>query len=343
MRRVRSVARLALVFAVLAVTSSAWAQTVAVVTTSPAGDSAATYLESQIDYPVQRRTTEHAAETDALMAEARAHWQEDLVVVIDADNAVIRVLRPRDGTVASRTLDKQTASAPYAISLAAVELLELVNNAPSAKKPATRAPPKTKPPPPPPAQRLAIAPWLGALFVQNGDVGLLQPIVGVELQLKKDRSGLWYSFGLNAAGLTSAERRQAIFFANGSSEPGSVTYRRDQVALRAGVGHRQASGCALGFFDIAAAHISVTARDASDQKLGTSARWAPLLLSLGGELRYALGAGFYAGIGAGLAWLPSAHRYYAAPANSPVRTAVFREGVFEFRAQPISLIWESQP
>src|SRR5204863_7771353 len=123
---------IAMLGALAVCSTAALADTVALITATPASDAAARYLSAQIDLPVVRRYSANARHLDKLVEEARASWREDLVVIVDADRAVVSVVRPADGTIGSRALSSSAARAPYAIALAAVELLELVRGAPPA-------------------------------------------------------------------------------------------------------------------------------------------------------------------------------------------------------------------
>src|SRR5689334_14205334 len=111
----------AVVVALVAFTSLATAETIAIVFASPASDEAARYFRTQVDQSVPQIETANARDLEALVREARRRWRKDLIVVIDADRATVSVVRPWDGTISSRALDLRANSAPYAVALAAVE------------------------------------------------------------------------------------------------------------------------------------------------------------------------------------------------------------------------------
>ena len=91
-------------FALLLETNALAVSTVAVVTAGAGAEPAAHYLETQLDHPAVRRHSENARHLDALVAEARAGWHEELVVIVDTERAVVSVVRPEDGTIGSRRL-----------------------------------------------------------------------------------------------------------------------------------------------------------------------------------------------------------------------------------------------
>jgi hypothetical protein len=322
-------------------TATLRAQTVAIVTATPAAEEAARHLASQLEGGVTRRVSVHAEEPILLMNEARARWPEDLVVVLDADRAMVRVLRPWDGTVASRSLDPEAAEAPYAMALAAAELLEIVENAPPAD--AASLPPRKASRPVERPLRASPAISVGALqsLSADGDIGLLQPTVGVDVQLSRQLSALWYHIGLHAAGVLGQRRVEPLVLPGGPDENAYVVYNRDEVSLRAGPGHRYGNGSAAAWLGAGLSRIHVTAFDQFGNEVESDARFTGWL-GLGGELRYGFIDDLAMAFGGGLVWLPSRSRFFTSPDGAGDDTPAFEEGSVEVRAC-LAVVWEGRP
>jgi hypothetical protein len=313
---------------------AAVAETVALVTASSSSDEAARYLATQIDLPVVPRETVNARRLDALVAEARASWHEDLVVVIDTDNAVVSVVRPADGTIGSRALSPTAVSAPYAVALAAVELLEIVRSAPPARSAALPAPETAAI-----GTRWSFDAGVVQSVTTSGNIGLLQPSIGADLELGRPRRSVWFSVGLHATGLAPIRRQQVLLLADGPDDRGIIQYGKNELGLRLGAGHRQGAAGAVGWIDTGLAFIDTQAIDRAGTTIASDQRTA-FWLGAGGELRYALAAGFSLGLGAGLAWFPVTSRFYTSLPGAPTTVLAFDEGNFEFRGRA-SVIWES--
>ena len=308
---------------------------VAIVIASPAGDSAARYLATQIDLPTVRRASDNARQPDLLVKEARAKWHEDLVVVVDPDRATVSVLRPSDGTIGSRTLSAEAAAAPYAVALAAVELLEIVRNAPPAHTP-TEQPPSSRGV----VVRLAFDAGVIQSVGTSGNLGLLEPTIGFDVGFSRRSSPVWLLTGIHASGLVPSERDLTLILPTGPTR-GSVEYRRDEVSLRFGIGHRDGPSAVFGWADLGLAFIRLNAQDSRGTFSVVDERTS-IWLGLGAELRYTVVGGFALGIGAGVAFLPVSSRFHASPQGSTSELTALREDGVELRARA-SLIWEIDP
>jgi hypothetical protein len=318
---------------VLACARNALAEdSVAVLTASPASEDAARYLSNQTDLAVVRRTSSNARNLDALLEEARTDWREPLVVVIDADRRVVSVLRPQDGTISSRTLAPSAAAAPYVVAVAAAELLDLVQHAPTAT--ATQA----EPPSPGTAARLALQLGVMQTVAVNGQIGLLQPTVGADVAFARRASPLWFGVGLHATGLSPMRRRQVLSLGSGADPGGTIKYERNELALRVLVSHRQGHVAATAWGDLGFAFVRASALDSASNVVADDSRQA-LWLGLGAEFRYSLFAGVSLGLAIGGAWFPVTSQFYASPAGDPAIPA-FEESAFDLRACA-SLGWET--
>jgi hypothetical protein len=311
------------------------ARAVAIVTASPASEAAARYLSTQIDLPTVRRDSENARRLDLLMTEARNRFPEDLVVVVDAERASVSVLRPSDGTSGSRALGEQAARAPYAVALAAVELLEIVRNAPPAHAPAE--------PPPPRTLLVRISTDIGIIqsVGTTGSVGLLEPTAGVDVGFARPGSHVWLLGGIRVAGLVPTTHDFTLVLPSGDYSRGRIEYGRDDLSLRFGVAHRQGPSAVFGWADLGVAFIHVHSQDSTATYTTTDHRSA-IWLGFGAELRYTVVGGLALGIGAGVAFLPVASRFYSSPLGSSTQLVALREDPVDLRARA-SVIWEFEP
>lgn len=338
----RGVAVAAVVVVIGALARSAGAEPIAVVIRSERGEAAAEFLATQIKDQIVVRHSRYLDDPAKLLEEARAGWGERLVVVLDARRAIVRVIRTTDGTITARSLDPVAAEAPYAISLAAVELLGIVKTAPEAR---TTLP--VEPPVPPPdsgKRRARIGPVISfgvqQTLATSGDVLLLQPTLAVEARLLRE-TGTWFSLGAHAAGLTSQTRSQLLVLPDGPDEDASVEYGRNELALRLGIGHRQGIGSITGWTNLGVAVVDVEARDGQGRHVAGDDR-AAFWLGIGGELRYGFGKGVSMGLGAGGAFYPVTSQFFATPRGAAVPVSAFEESRFELRGRLV-LVWEKIP
>lgn len=308
---------------------------VAVLTTSPAAEEAARYLASQTDLTVVRRWSINTRNLGLLLQEARAAWREPLVVVLDAELRVVSVLRPEDGTISSRALAPSAASAPYVVAVAAAELLDLVQHAPSAS-PATVS--EGSPPPPGTLARLLLDAGVLQTVAANGQIGLLQPTVGFDFSFARRGSTLWLGGGLHASGLGELRREQVLAVPMGINPNGSIEYTRNEVSLRVLLTHRQGPIAATGWGDLGFAFVKAQTFDSAGSTLSTDRRQA-LWLGLGAEFRYSLFEGFSLGLGVGAGWFPVTSQFYAS-APGATKVPAFEESSLDLRARA-SLGWET--
>jgi hypothetical protein len=314
---------------------------VALVVTSPAGEPAARYFTTQVEQPIARRSSAHTGRLDILIVEARLYWPERLVVVIDLDRKTVSAARPADGTVATRLLSADAVRAPYAVALAATELLELVDNTPLARSAPVNPPVTAEPEPAKAESSASVSPTVsgGVELAQSssGDVGLIQPILGVDLRFLSTSSPLWFSAGAHVGGLVGRTRRQPLGLPDGPDADATVDYNRNQVAVRGALAHESGEGAAVAYLDLGASSIGVTARDSGGRIVKEDARLA-VFGGFGGELRRSLIQGLWLAVGAGIAFFPVTSHFLASPENSDAKIAAFEEGHLEARVH-LSLIW----
>jgi hypothetical protein len=174
----------------------------------------------------------------------------------------------------------------------------------------------------------------------SGNLGLLEPTIGFDVGFSRRSSPVWLLAGVHASGLVPSERDLTLILPTGPTR-GSVEYRRDEVSLRFGIGHRNGPSAVFGWADLGVAFIRLNARDS----LGTFSvvdERTSIWLGLGAELRYTVVGGFALGIGAGVAFLPVPSRFYASPQGSTTELTALQEDGVELRARA-SLIWEFDP
>lgn len=331
----RSAARVSLALVLL--TRLASAERIGVVSATAEAEAAAHYLEEQVDSVTERRTARHARAPDLLIGEARG-WGDDLVVVLDPARRTVSVVRPADGTVGSRTLSRGVVEVPYAVALAAVELLQIVREAPIVRR--VETPPKVAPPP-------AALPWLSldVGLVQsaatNGDIVLLQPTAGADVAVLRTPESSWLSLGLHATGLAPMQREQVLVLPEGVEPRGVIEYERSELSLRTSFGHRYGVGAAVAFTEVGLAFVTARARDASDRPVASDSH-AAFWLGAGGELRYSLVGGLSLGLGVGCLVLPVTTRFHASPPRSRNEVTALAEGNLDLRAR-LSVLWELPP
>jgi hypothetical protein len=306
---------------------------VAVITASPASEEAARYLSSQTDLTVVRRTSINARNLTGLLEEARAAWRERLVVVLDADFRVVSVIRPEDGTISSRALAPSAAVAPYVVAVAAAELLDLVQHAPSAT-PGTVS--EGSPPPLGTLARLVLDAGILQTVAVNGQINLLQPTGGLDFMFARRGSPLWLGGGVHATGLGQFQRDQVLTLQNGAEVDGSIEYRRSELSLRVLLTHRDGRVAATVWSDLGFAFVK-TETFSSVGLLSTDRRQS-LWLGLGAEFRYSLVDGLSLGLGVGAGWFPVTSQFYASAPGAPPVLA-FEESSFDLRVRA-SLGWE---
>ena len=335
-RRPVFVAGAAFAACIMGLSSRAGAETIVVVTASPSSEAAVGYFRTQVDAPVTSLDTSNARDLEALVHEARHKGRLDLIVVIDVERATVSVVRPWDGTISTRELDERATSAPYAVALAAVELFEIVRTAPRAHAAALPGPP-----PSPILPRAAVGIGLVESVSKNGEIGLLQPTTGIDIELSRDPGSWWLAFGVHGTGLSPMRRTQVLLLPKGPDQKGSIEYARSEVSLRLSIGDRKGQSAAVGWLDLGAAVARTTAYDQTVTAVATDQRTL-FWLGVGGELRYTLGADFSLGIGAGGAFLPVTSEFFVSPPGDKAPVTGFEESSVEFRAT-IALIWESPP
>jgi hypothetical protein len=223
------------------------------------------------------------------------------------------------------------------VALAAVELVDIVRSAPSARAAALPASePESV------TVRLAVDVGLVQSVADSGDVGLLQPTAGADVQLQGSQSSLWLGVGVHGTGLSPMRRKQLLILQGGPDDGGTIEYARNEISLRPSAGHRRGATTAAASLDLGLAFVDVSAESREGVTVATDSRTA-FWLGLSGDLRYSLDYGFALGVGAGGAWFPVATRYLASPppqqAGDPGVVA-FDEGQVDFRAR-VSLFWEA--
>jgi len=330
-----------------------------VVAASASDVPAANHLLTQIEGDATERKSELAKDPEKLLEQAKAEWPERMVVVIDTESGFVKVIRTWDGMVLTRSLERAVArSSPYAVAVAAVELLELAghepprHDAPNVPEPILPPPlspppltsdaggiepePVTKPPPKqpvPPKQKLRAMLSAGGLLTMSlgGDVTLLQPTAGLGLIVQPLAGRVWLGLDLHGAAF-GARSRTVVPVARDASEL-EVEYHRTEFGLRISTGSGDASSGLFGMLDGGISFISVVPLTDDGTQVGGRDRlggWA----GVGGGLRYALGEGPGLELSVGAVWLSGSRNYLA------VNTPSFEEGPLHLRVAA-GIFWAS--
>ncbi len=336
--------------------TAARASGVAVVVAHERDVAAAEHVAAGLGAGVVRRVASAPEDVQLLLEEARRAWPEELVVVLDTGRRSVRVLRVSDGTVLSRVLEHLVAErSPYAVSVAALELLELVGFPP--RPPEAEPPPEPARPEPPPAPvsfpvqppraPASVRPdpgpspafvVLGGAMLDaaaDGDLALVQPALGAEFQL---RFRPWVATaGARVSAFGGRQRSVAPGAGADQIFDADVEYARTDVGLRAGFGTRDGDATALAIVQGGLGFVSVTGvgelRDGGPSRDGEVSRLVPWFGG-GGELRYGVGAGLGIGLDVGVAFQPSSASY------TVDGTSAYDEGNYHVRGGVLAF-WES--
>ena len=364
-RTVRALLVAVVAAATLLLSAAALGQTVAIVPAGERDRPVVEHLSTQITGEVRWRTSDNARDANALLREAQGNWPEELIVTIDTENRVVRVLRVSDGTILSRVLEVLIAEqSPYAVSVAAVELLELAGHAPTEPEPEPRPEPEPAPPPAPPPQKPPpdveprkkrsepfgrVLPGVGVVagaFLTasaDGDVSLLQPTVGADFRLTWVGSPWIGAAGLRASGLGGRERD--VPFNQGEIQgidlfEANVRYTRTEFSLRLAGGRREGPAEALGYVEAGLGFASATGTGelfrggpAPDELFGEVNRTV-FLAGAGIDLRYEIAYGLGLGLGVGAAFQPASARY------TVLGRPAFDEGNAHIRGALLA-VWQS--
>jgi len=305
---------------------------VAVLAASPESRAAAERLAAQIDLPTIPRESPRARDLRALVREARDGYPETLVVVLDAERATVSALRPRDGTIGSRALSPAAAREPYALALAAAELLELVRAAPLAE--AASLPPPT---PRSPTSSVSVTLGVQQSTGSSGPLAQLAPSVGLGIIGPAAPGAAFFGVGLVATGLGPERRQPLALSLPGGEVEGELAYTREELSLRPRVGLRDGPVALSAFFDLGGLRATARAREAGGREVLEDRR-ITAWVGAGGELGYSLGAGFSLDLAAGLAIFPSISRYFPGPRGGADGAPSLEENGAEARAR-VAIGW----
>ncbi|MBI5490256.1 MAG: hypothetical protein HY905_23170 [Deltaproteobacteria bacterium] len=279
---------------------------IAVVATGSADEAAAAEFAGILDQAVTRRHPEAPRNTDAVMRQAGAEWPEPYVVVFDVERAVVRVLRPEDGMVLYRPLDPPVArQEPYAVALAAAELLDLAATTPLAEAAAVAPPPATERRAEVPRWALGVVAGGTSVVGLGGELAVIQPSFGVEVLLDR-RRGPWFGALSLQAGVWSFQERSVAGAAGGDAA--AVELQRHDLVLDAALGRGIGPAALLLSVELGFAFSSYTVRNSSARRVDDALQVAGWL-GVAVAVRLDVGAGFFVQTGTGLAWSPDAESF----------------------------------
>ena len=320
--------------------SRAWAQVV-VITSSAADQEVALQLGHLIEVPVLPRAAPQDRSRGQLLQDA-ASWPEPYVVMIDRQDDMVQVWRPRDHTAVSRVLAADVmVDSQYAVALATAELLEWLGVLPAAiGRPAQHAQQAGAP-----AQEdeLTAAPndasalgWAAAADLELAtnpgfDLSLVRPSLSVELQLGRARTAPWFALGARFGAPASWDR--ALDGAALERGAQRVEYSDMQTALHAGIGVGSARATVLGQLEGGLSLASVETLTRSGERVadyGGVSGW----LGLGLGLRYPLASALClaAAVQGQLRLAPARYRFDGVKVLEEGRIGVVTR---------LGLIWES--
>lgn len=277
-----------------------------------AGDvdaAAAAQLDAVLQTRPLRRVVDEPRDESSVLATARAqNWPEPYVALLDVGRARVCVVRITDRTVATRLLDPDVArESPYAVALAAAELLDLVRDEPPVDEASSPAPPPAARPPSASERSLGLAMLAGAMLVTGpgGDVSLVEPALGAQLVARPWRGTFVTTLGLSAGLLGSLHRRTSGAI---PAQDAWVDYDRSDLGVSLYAGDDERGAMLLGGFDATLSFVSVQATDASGGVLGEDAR-VVFTPGVGVALRYPIASRFFVQLGAG-AGVPTGRTTY---------------------------------
>lgn len=206
---------------------------------------------------------------DALLVHARESWADELVIVADLARATIVVVRPSDGTIVERTLDRRAIRSSYAVARALVELVEVAREAPPAVSAALPRPARA-----PPTRRLFFTSDAGWTLISGiADANVLSgpsASVGLRIVSSSTRFGAIALRGLPT--LQSSHRVANL----------RTTYQRTDLSLEGAWGRLLGRAAISLLAEATLSRIAIDARDASESE---SHRRVALWLGLGGDVR----------------------------------------------------------
>lgn len=282
----------------------------------PFGAETARHLSDQLDELETLKTTTTALSAAAVVPRAAVEWPDHLVVALDNTSHQVVVVRPKDGTVLSRALDPTQRTTPYAVAVAALELLDLAGEEIGRIEVQTSTP----------GASLSVAvEGTGVLSYAPGGEGAV-PMVGAAawLALRGSRSRWWGGVGLGTR-LLGVHRAEAGGYA--------IDYERLDFEARFGLGRRYGRFDGLLSADVGGSFVAIETTDLSGVVASREQRVSPSAgLSLEGRLL--LGAGFALKASTGLSFVVNRARFLVQ--GEPV----FEEGAIRWTSA-LGVLWES--
>lgn len=277
------------------------------------GAETARHLGDQIQGLQVLKTTTAALSIEALVKRAGAEWPSGLAVALDNTHHQVVVVRPADGTVLSRGLDPARRTTPYAVAVAALEMLDLAGEeiGPAVVVTSTTG------------ARLGFA--VDGTFVASfapGGEGLV-PMAGAGAHLVLRGQRWWGSFGIGARAFGA---HQAALLGY------DLDYRRLDFEARFGLGRTFGRVELMGSADLGGSFVRIEAQEegevvGQDQRVSP---WAGPTL----ELRVVLGAGFALKASTGLAFVVNRARFLVQ--GEPA----FEEGAVRW-VSSVGVLWAS--
>lgn len=282
----------------------------------PFGAETAHHLGDQLEALEVLKTTTTALAVTAVVPRATAEWPDHLVVALDNTTHQVIVVRPKDGTVLSRALDPAQRTTPYAVAVAALELLDLAGEEVGRVAVQTSSAGASL--------TLAVEATGVLSWAPGGEGGVPMVGAGAWLALRGSRSRWWGAVGLGAR-LLGEHRAEARGYA--------VDYRRLDFEARFGLGRRYGRLDGLVSADVGGSFVAIETTTLIGAVASREQRVSPSAgLSLEGRLL--LGAGFALKASTGLSFVVNRARFLVQ--GEPV----FEEGAIRWTSG-LGVLWES--
>lgn len=282
----------------------------------PFGAETAHHLSDQLENLEILKTTTSALSASALVPRAAADWPDHLVVALDNSSHQVVVVRPKDGTVLSRALDPGQRTTPYAVAVAALELLDLAGEEVGRVAVQTSTA----------GASLSVAvEGTGVISWAPSGEGLVPMIgAGAWLALRGSRSSWWGAVGLGARILGEHLAETGAY---------RIDYDRLDFEARFGLGRHYGRLEGLLSADVGGSIVAIETTTLAGVVASREQRVSPCAgLSLEGRLR--LGAGFALKASTGLSFVVNRARFLVQ--GEPV----FEEGAIRWTSG-LGVLWES--
>jgi hypothetical protein len=272
---------------------------------------AAQHLRSQLDLSARVWTTTLATDVQAMMKSARDTFE--YAVVLDTPRARITVVRAKDGTILSRTLDPAVANeSPYAVALSAMQLLDVAREVKQVAvidgRPVVAGRTVTF------RASLALDAAIAVAAGSGQEAVLAQPMLGIALVMRATDTAWWASLGFRARAFGG----RAIALSDTASDL-TMRYERTDGVLRLLIGRTEGRIEYALALEGGGSNTRASARPSAGGAVIAEDRRLNAWGGAGLEGRLRLFGGISLALGGTVAFVPQPTRYH-------VREEVYAEG-----------------